>query len=153
MTVCTRRRSCGFVFGQGFNSPRLHQMDIGRTSIISKAVSPLKFDSDVKTEKEGQGYKNLGSLFVVLGILAVFLLLQPFLECRLAFLNVVILSDFRSQMSCKGISRTNTSSTAAQRINLRCFLLCRLFLAIYFLQSSLPEAALGVGWDVGNRQI
>ena len=71
--------------------------------------------------------------FIVLGILAVFLLLQPFLECRLAFLNVVILSDFRSQMSCKGISRTNTSSTAAQRINLRCFLLCRLFLAIYFL--------------------
>ena len=78
-------------------------MDIGRTSIISKAVSPLKFDSDVKTEKEGQGYKNLGSLFVVLGVLAVFLLLQPFLECRLAFLTVVILSDFRNQMSCKGI--------------------------------------------------
>ena len=72
-------------------------MDIGRTSIISKAVSPLKFDSDVKTEKEGQGYKNLGSLFVVLGVLAVFLLLQPFLECRLAFLTVVILSDFRNQ--------------------------------------------------------
>ena len=63
----------------------------------------MKFDSDVKTEKEGQGYKNLGSLFVVLGILAVFLLLQPFLECRLAFLTVVILSDFRNQMSCKGI--------------------------------------------------
>lgn len=41
--------------------------------------------------------------FIVLGILAVFLLLQPFLECRLAFLNVVILSDFRNQMSCKGI--------------------------------------------------
>ena len=57
----------------------------------------MKFDSDVKTEKEGQGYKNLGSLFVVLGVLAVFLLLQPLLECRLAFLTVVILSDFRNQ--------------------------------------------------------
>ena len=31
------------------------------------------------------------------------------------------------------ISRTNTSSAAAQRINLRRFLLCRLFLAIYLL--------------------
>ena len=87
---------------------------------------------------------SLGSLFIVLGILAVFLLLQPLFECRLAFLTVVVGSDFRSQMSCNTISRTNTSSTAAQRINLRCFLLCRLFLAIYFLQSSLPEAALGV---------
>ena len=63
----------------------------------------MKFASDVKPEKEGQGCKNLGSLFVVLGVLAVFLLLQPFLECRLAFLTVVILSDFRNQMSCKGI--------------------------------------------------
>ena len=89
--------------GRGFESLQVHQMDIGRTSIISKAVSPLKFDSDVKTEKEGQGYKNLGSLFVVLGVLSVFLLLQPFLECRLAFLTVVIGSDFRNQMSCKGI--------------------------------------------------
>ena len=89
--------------GRGFESLQVHQMDIGRTSIISKAVSPLKFDSDVKTEKEGQGCKNLGSLFVVLGVLAVFLLLQPFLQCRLAFLTVIILSDFRNQMSCKGI--------------------------------------------------
>ena len=36
--------------------------------------------------------------FIVLGILAVFLLLQPFLECRLAFLTVVILSDFRNHI-------------------------------------------------------
>ena len=42
------------------------------------------------------------SLFV-LGVFGVFALLQPFFECRLALLTVVIGSDFRNQMSCKGI--------------------------------------------------
>ena len=58
----------------------------------------------MSTQKnESQGYETLALIFVVLGVLAVFPLLQPFLEYRLAFLTVVILSDFRNQMSCKGI--------------------------------------------------
>lgn len=42
--------------GQRFDPSHLRQMDIGRTSTFSKAVLPLKFDSDVKAEKEGQGF-------------------------------------------------------------------------------------------------
>ena len=34
--------------GREFESLQVHQMDIGRTHTFSKAVSLLKFDSDVK---------------------------------------------------------------------------------------------------------
>ena len=37
---CARRKMYGWVFGQGFNSPRLHQMDITRTPTFSKAALP-----------------------------------------------------------------------------------------------------------------
>lgn len=40
----------------GFDSRRLHQMDITRTPIISKAVSPYWCGCSVKTETEGQGF-------------------------------------------------------------------------------------------------
>ena len=45
--------------GRGFESLQVHQMDIGRTPTFLKAVSPLKFASDVKTGKESQGYEAL----------------------------------------------------------------------------------------------
>ena len=49
MIVCARRSSCGSAFGQGFNSPRLHQMQQRRTPVlvvrlcpfIGKKVAPL----------------------------------------------------------------------------------------------------------------
>ena len=47
------------VFGRGFETYHHRQMDIGRTPTFLKAVSPLKFASDVKTEKESQGYEAL----------------------------------------------------------------------------------------------
>ena len=50
MTVCARRSSHGNAFGRGFDSPRLHQMDIGRTPIISKAALLYWCGSDVKTK-------------------------------------------------------------------------------------------------------
>ena len=55
-----------------------------------------------KQKMRGKVIKPCPSLFV-LGVFGVFALLQPLFECRLAFLTVVVGSDFRNQMSCKGI--------------------------------------------------
>ena len=47
------------VFGLGFNSPHLHQMDITWTPTFLKAALPYWCGCDVKTEPEGQGKKYL----------------------------------------------------------------------------------------------
>ena len=43
---CARRKSCQSAFGQGFDSPQLHQKGIGRTPISSAAASPRSVRSD-----------------------------------------------------------------------------------------------------------
>ncbi len=70
-TECTRRKSYQEVFGQGFDSPRihqtghsrtqwvrtryavLHQKGIKRTLTTSKAALPLRFGFNTTTEKDG----------------------------------------------------------------------------------------------------
>ena len=51
ITDCPRRRLYGWVFGQEFDSPHLHQTCIGRTLTFSAAASPWRFRSNTNKKR------------------------------------------------------------------------------------------------------
>ena len=74
--------------GRGFDPLRVHQMDIGRTPIVSKAALPSWCGSDVKTNSGGQGIKALASAVLCLfGFGGCFL---PFYKLTLALFAFIM---------------------------------------------------------------
>ena len=72
---CARRKSCQSAFGQGFDSPQLHQTGIGRTPISSAVVSPQSVRSDPQQKSAVLGViprRRFLLHIILLGILPVF---------------------------------------------------------------------------------
>ena len=100
------RSSAGRAFGshprgRGFESLRVHQMDIGRTPIILRAALPSWCGSDVETNSGGQGVKALASA-VFIGLLRFDLCVLPLRKLPLALFPVVVFSYLRDEEAGKG---------------------------------------------------
>ena len=86
--------------GREFESLQVHQMDIGRTPIISKAASPSWCGSDVETNSEGQGIKALASA-VFIGLFRFALGILPFRKLPLALFAVIVFPYLRDEKTGK----------------------------------------------------
>ena len=87
--------------GRGFESLQVHQLDIGRTPIISKAALPSWCGSDVKTNSGGQGIKALASA-VSIHLFDFALCFLPLRKLPLALFAVIVFSYLRDEKAGKG---------------------------------------------------